>query len=48
MIQCSGFILRPWKVSDTNSIPKHANNRKVADQLRDLFPHPYTRKNAKQ
>lgn len=48
MIQCPGFILRPWKISDADTIPKHANNIKVANQLRDHFPHPYTRRNAKQ
>ncbi|MFC2101645.1 GNAT family N-acetyltransferase [Bacteroidota bacterium] len=47
-IQGPGFTLRPWKDSDADTLPKHANNKKVADQLRDLFPHPYTRKNAQE
>lgn len=48
ILQCSGFLLRPWKNSDAGFLPKHANNKKIAAQLRDLFPHPYTRKDAKQ
>lgn len=39
MIQYRGFIHRPWKKSDIDSLCHHANNKRVADQLRDLFPH---------
>ena len=35
--------LRPWRMSDLDSLVRHADNFKVADNLRDLFPHPYTR-----
>ncbi len=48
IIQCPGFILRPWHDSDAKSLCHHANNKRVADQLRDLFPHPYTRTDAKK
>jgi ribosomal-protein-alanine N-acetyltransferase len=34
--------IRPWRLSDAESLAKHANNRKVWLGLRDLFPHPYT------
>src|SRR6184192_4370198 len=34
--------VRPWRLDDTASLAKHANNRRVWLGLRDLFPHPYT------
>ena len=37
------YILRPWKSSDVNSLCKYANNKSIADSLRDMFPYPYTR-----
>jgi RimJ/RimL family protein N-acetyltransferase len=38
--------VRPWRMDDAESIVSHANNINVARQLRDRFPHPYTRANA--
>ncbi|HEX6976110.1 MAG TPA: GNAT family protein [Vicinamibacterales bacterium] len=35
--------LRPWRMDDAESLVRHANNINVACQLRDRFPHPYTR-----
>jgi RimJ/RimL family protein N-acetyltransferase len=34
--------LRPWKRGDEASLTRHANDREVWRNLRDLFPHPYT------
>ena len=34
--------IRPWRLDDSESLAKHANNRKVWLAVRDLFPHPYT------
>ena len=39
--------VRPWRESDADSLAEHANNLNVAKNLRDRFPHPYTRKNAR-
>jgi len=39
--------VRPWLTSDTDSLVEHANNINVARHLRDRFPHPYTKKDAK-
>lgn len=36
------FKLRPWAMSDLDSLVKYANNKKIADNLTDAFPHPYT------
>lgn len=38
--------IRPWRLDDAQSLAKHANNRKVWLGLRDLFPHPYTIRDA--
>ena len=40
--------VRPWRLDDTASLAKHANNRRIWLGLRDLFPHPYTVHDAKQ
>ena len=40
--------IRPWRQADAASLVKHANNAKVAQQLRDRFPHPYTAADARQ
>ena len=38
--------LRRWRMADAESLVRHANNINVAQQLRDRFPHPYSRANA--
>lgn len=35
--------LRPWKKEDLENLVKYANNKKIADNLTDAFPHPYTK-----
>jgi RimJ/RimL family protein N-acetyltransferase len=39
--------VRSWQTSDVDSIVAHANNRKIWLNLRDAFPHPYTRHDAR-
>ena len=36
------FVLREWRQSDAADVAKYANNGKIACNLRDVFPHPYT------
>ncbi|MDZ5725656.1 GNAT family N-acetyltransferase [Acetobacterium carbinolicum] len=36
------FGLREWKLSDAESIVPLANNEKIARNLRNTFPYPYT------
>lgn len=43
--QCT---LRPWRRSDVESLLRHANNYKIWRNVRDRFPHPYTRAAAEQ
>jgi RimJ/RimL family protein N-acetyltransferase len=39
-------LVRSWEWKDRDSIVRHANNRNVWINLRDRFPHPYTKKDA--
>jgi len=39
--------LRKWKKSDVDALAKIANNKNIADNLRDMFPYPYKKKDAK-
>ncbi|MEZ4358186.1 MAG: GNAT family N-acetyltransferase [Eubacteriales bacterium] len=39
--------LKKWEIKDSEAIYKHANNKKISDNLRDAFPHPYTLNDAK-
>lgn len=39
-------IVRPWRLGDADALIRHANNINVAQQLRDRFPHPYSKANA--
>jgi len=41
------ITLRPWKEGDEKNLVKYANNKNVARNLSDLFPHPYTLGDAK-
>jgi [ribosomal protein S5]-alanine N-acetyltransferase len=45
-IVCSGCLLRPLAAGDAESLARHANDRGVWLNLRDRFPHPYTRADA--
>lgn len=36
------FILRKWQRSDAAAIAAYADNEKIAQNLRDVFPHPYS------
>jgi ribosomal-protein-alanine N-acetyltransferase len=40
--------LKKWKIEYADSLAKHANNKNIADNLMDAFPHPYNQNNAKE
>ena len=42
------FKLREWRREDAASIARYADNKKIADNLRDAFPHPYSRRDAER
>jgi RimJ/RimL family protein N-acetyltransferase len=46
VIKRDGYTLRPWESEDAASLVKHANNHRVARNLRDGFPYPYTLRDA--
>ena len=39
--------VRSWRVSDADSLARYANNRNIWLNLRDAFPHPYTKRDAR-
>jgi ribosomal-protein-alanine N-acetyltransferase len=41
-IELSRSLLRPWQLEDAPSLVRQANNRRISQNLRDAFPHPYT------
>ncbi len=47
-IDCGCCLLRPFRMSDAESLVHYANNPKIAARVRDRFPNPYTLENAQQ
>jgi len=46
-LKLSTCDVRSWRTSDVDSLAAHANNRNIWLNLRDAFPHPYTKTNAR-
>jgi RimJ/RimL family protein N-acetyltransferase len=46
LLELSRCTIRPPRLEDAPSIARHANNRKVWRNLRDLLPHPYSEDDA--
>jgi RimJ/RimL family protein N-acetyltransferase len=40
--------VRSWRRDDADALVEHADNRSVWLNLRDRFPHPYTRRDARE
>ena len=47
-LKLSRCTLRPWRASDEASLQRHANNRNLSRNMRDIFPYPYTAADAKE
>jgi ribosomal-protein-alanine N-acetyltransferase len=47
-LDCGRCVVRSWRPGDEDSLARHANDRGVWLNLRDRFPHPYTRPDAEQ
>ena len=45
-LDCGICRVRSWSLNDVDSTVRHANNRKIWLNLRDRFPHPYTKADA--
>jgi RimJ/RimL family protein N-acetyltransferase len=41
-LQIPGAVLRPWHQKDAPALARSANNPRIAANMRDLFPSPYT------
>lgn len=42
IIECEKCAQRKWKYSDLENLVKYAPHIKIATNMRDGFPHPYT------
>jgi RimJ/RimL family protein N-acetyltransferase len=42
-LPCGPCVVRSWRSDDLDALIRHADNPRVAEQLRDRFPQPYTR-----
>lgn len=47
-LQLQKSVLRPWRIGDESSLVIHANNKKIWENVRDHFPHPYTMSDAER
>ncbi|MEO6102641.1 MAG: GNAT family N-acetyltransferase [Pseudoxanthomonas sp.] len=43
VLRGDGFVLRPWRADDLDSLVSHANDEQVSRGVSDRFPSPYTR-----
>lgn len=48
ILKFGNYCIRNFQDYDIHSLVKYANNKKIADNLRDAFPHPYKLEHAIQ
>lgn len=41
-LQAGMAIVRHWRAADAGDVARHANDRRIWQNLRDAFPHPYS------
>ncbi|WP_437678626.1 GNAT family N-acetyltransferase [Sorangium sp. So ce131] len=46
ILETPSLTLRPWTPADADALARSANDRRIWANLRDRFPHPYTRADA--
>ena len=46
LLELGDIKVRSWRKDDMKGLLRHADNAKIAANLRDQFPHPYTRRDA--
>ncbi|RDZ29534.1 GNAT family N-acetyltransferase [Lysobacter silvisoli] len=44
----AGFVLRPWRADDLDSLLAHADDEQVSRGVSDRFPYPYTRQDGER
>ena len=42
------FTIRPWHISDLNSLLKYADNWNIAKNMANIFPYPFTENDGKK
>ena len=47
-LQLTTCAIRSWQLKDLNSLVAHANNRNICRNLRDGFPHPYSKRDGRE
>ncbi len=47
-LKLHGAVIRSWAMADAEAMARYANNRKIAVNLRDAFPQPYSIEDAKR
>ena len=47
-IGAGDLVIRSYEAADVAALTKYADNKAIADQLMDHFPHPYTEKVARK
>jgi RimJ/RimL family protein N-acetyltransferase len=47
LLRLKSCDVRSWQTTDVDALARHANNQKIWLNLRDAFPHPYTRQHAR-
>ena len=47
-LDCGPCVLQPWLFGHAEELVRHANDPDVAANMRDRFPHPYTRADAEK
>jgi [ribosomal protein S5]-alanine N-acetyltransferase len=48
LLKLKSCDVRSWAMADVDALVRYANNRKIWLNLRDAFPHPYTRHDARE
>jgi RimJ/RimL family protein N-acetyltransferase len=48
LLQLKTCVVRSWELSDVDALARHADNHKIWINLRDAFPHPYTKQHARE
>jgi RimJ/RimL family protein N-acetyltransferase len=48
LLRLNTCTVRSWETNDIESLALHANNEKIWMNLRDAFPHPYTKQHARE
>ncbi len=48
LLQLKTCVVRSWELADVDALARHADNHKIWINLRDAFPHPYTKQHARE